>query len=143
MGKNVQLSSIGIVLSCLLLTLLSVDTSRTSNSSHTDNWAVLVSTSTFWLNYRHVANVLSVYRIVKRLGIPDSRIILMLPENTACNPRNMRPGEILIDEERNYDVYGKDVQVDYRGNEVNVENFMRVLTGESFSLCVQHSCAYN
>lgn len=54
--------------------------------SHTNNWAVLVGqqsyltmiltvlqvgTSRFWFNYRHIANVLSVYRTVKRLGIPD------------------------------------------------------------------------
>jgi glycosylphosphatidylinositol transamidase (GPIT) subunit GPI8 len=29
---------------------------------HTNNWAVLVDTSRFWFNYRHVANVLSIYR---------------------------------------------------------------------------------
>ena len=37
---------------------------------HTSNWAVLVSTSRFWFNYRHLANVLSLYRTVKRLGYP-------------------------------------------------------------------------
>ncbi|CAK8674982.1 unnamed protein product [Clavelina lepadiformis] len=62
-------------------------------SSHTNNWAVLVCTSRFWFNYRHVANALSVYRSVKRLGIPDSQIILMLADDMACNPRNPRPGE--------------------------------------------------
>ncbi|CAF93106.1 unnamed protein product, partial [Tetraodon nigroviridis] len=41
------------------------------SSAHTNNWAVLVCTSRFWFNYRHVANTLSVYRSVKRLGIPD------------------------------------------------------------------------
>lgn len=40
-------------------------------SSHTNNWVVLVCTSRFWFNYRHVANVLSLYHSVKRLGIPD------------------------------------------------------------------------
>lgn len=30
-----------------------------------------VCTSRFWFNYRHVANTLSMYRSVKRLGIPD------------------------------------------------------------------------
>jgi Peptidase C13 family len=48
------------------------------SDSHTNNWAVLVDTSRFWFNYRHVANVLSVYRSVKRLGIPDNQIILMV-----------------------------------------------------------------
>ena len=32
------------------------------------NWAVLVSTSRFWYNYRHEANVLSIYHSVRRLG---------------------------------------------------------------------------
>ena len=40
-------------------------------SGHTNNWAILVDTSRFWFNYRHAANVLSIYRSVKRLGIPD------------------------------------------------------------------------
>ena len=60
---------------------------------HTNNWAILVDTSKFWFNYRHVANVLSIYRSIKRLGIPDSHIILMLADDAACNPRNPRPGE--------------------------------------------------
>jgi glycosylphosphatidylinositol transamidase (GPIT) subunit GPI8 len=42
-----------------------------TESNHTNNWAVIVDTSRFWFNYRHAANVLSIYRSVKRLGIPD------------------------------------------------------------------------
>lgn len=55
---------------------------------HTNNWAVLVCTSRFWFNYRHIANTLSLYRTVKRLGIPDSNIVLMLSDDVACNSRN-------------------------------------------------------
>ena len=40
--------------------------------------AVIVSTSLFWHNYRHAANALSVYRTVKRLGVRDDNIVLML-----------------------------------------------------------------
>lgn len=47
------------------------DVLPTLEKTHTNNWAVLVDTSRFWFNYRHVANVLSMYRSVKRLGIPD------------------------------------------------------------------------
>lgn len=64
---------------------------RLRNSSHTNNWAILVSTSRFWFNYRHVANALSIYRTCKRLGIPDSHIILMLADDMPCNPRNSFP----------------------------------------------------
>lgn len=39
-----------------------------ASTRHTNNWAILVDTSRFWFNYRHVANALSIYRSVKRLG---------------------------------------------------------------------------
>ncbi|KAL9131470.1 MAG: hypothetical protein Q9217_000618 [Psora testacea] len=97
-------------------------------SAHTFNWAVLVSTSRFWFNYRHLANVLSLYRTVKRLGIPDSQIILMLPDDMACNPRNAFPGTVYNNADRALDLYGDNIEVDYRGYEVTVENFIRLLT---------------
>lgn len=124
-----------LALLALFLTLVS--------ATHTSNWAVLVSTSRFWFNYRHLANVLSMYRTVKRLGIPDSQIILMLPDDMACNPRNSFPGTVFNDKSRLLDLYddkgtgdGTDeqkegmggIEVDYRGNEVTVENFIRLLT---------------
>nr|KAG5710640.1 hypothetical protein BaRGS_013286 [Batillaria attramentaria] len=89
-------------------------------SGHTNNWAVLVDTSRFWFNYRHVANVLSVYRSVKRLGIPDSHIILMVADDMACNPRNPRPATVFNNANQNINVYGDDVEVDYRGYEGSV-----------------------
>ncbi|KAM4642682.1 GPI-anchor transamidase [Discoglossus pictus] len=98
-------------------------------SGHTNNWAVLVCTSRFWFNYRHVANTLSVYRSVKRLGIPDSHIVLMLADDMACNARNPKPATVFSHKNMELNVYGDDVEVDYRGYEVTVENFLRVLTG--------------
>ncbi|KAL4913536.1 peptidase C13 family-domain-containing protein [Aspergillus aurantiobrunneus] len=98
------------------------------SSEHTSNWAVLVATSRFWFNYRHLANVLSLYRTVKRLGIPDSQIILMLPDDMACNPRNAFPGTVYSNADRAVDLYGDNIEVDYRGYEVTVENFIRLLT---------------
>ena len=100
-----------------------------SKSTHTNNWAVLVDTSRFWFNYRHVANVLSIYRSVKRLGIPDSQIILMVADDMACNPRNPRPATVFNNANQHINVYGDDVEVDYRGYEVTVENLVRLLTG--------------
>ncbi|KAL8793034.1 MAG: hypothetical protein Q9195_004345 [Heterodermia aff. obscurata] len=98
------------------------------HTQHTSNWAVLVSTSRFWFNYRHLANVLSLYRTVKRLGIPDSQIILMLPDDMACNPRNAFPGTVYNNADRALDLYGDNIEVDYRGYEVTVEAFIRLLT---------------
>ncbi|RSM11858.1 GPI-anchor transamidase [Fusarium oligoseptatum] len=68
------------------------------------------------------------YRTVKRLGIPDSQIILMLPDDMACNPRNAFPGTVYSNSDRAVDLYGDNIEVDYRGYEVTVENFIRLLT---------------
>ena len=65
-----------------------------------------------------MSNVLSVYRSVKRLGIPDSQIILMMSDDMACNSRNPKPGQVFNNKNHDIDVYGADVEVDYRGNEV-------------------------
>ncbi|KAI0738307.1 peptidase C13 family-domain-containing protein [Daedaleopsis nitida] len=125
----------------LVLCLAFIQTSRTHASepvteffgrhasSHTNNWAVLVCASRYWFNYRHMANALGMYRTVKRLGIPDSNIILMLADDAACNPRNKFPGCVYANPGRGLDLYGDNIEVDYRGNEVTVENFLRVLTG--------------
>ncbi|MCJ1390414.1 glycosylphosphatidylinositol anchor biosynthesis [Xylographa bjoerkii] len=107
-----------------LLSLLALPTL----STHTSNWAVLISTSRFWFNYRHLANVLSLYRTVKRLGIPDSQILLLLPDDMACNPRNAFAGSVYNNAARAIDLYGSNIEVDYRGYEVTVENFIRLLT---------------
>ena len=97
-------------------------------SQHTSTWAVLVCTSKFWFNYRHMANTLSLYKTVKRLGIPDSQIILMLPDDMACNPRNAFPGTVYDNAQRALDLYGENIEVDYKGDEVTVESFIRLLT---------------
>ena len=73
------------------------------------------------------------YRTVKRLGIPDSNIILMLADDVACNARNKFPGSVYADSTHRLDLYGDNIEVDYRGYEVTVENFIRVLTGALLS----------
>jgi phosphatidylinositol glycan class K len=66
---------------------------------------------------------------VKRLGIPDSNIILMLADDVACNSRNHFPATVYNNAGRMLDLYGSNIEVDYRGYEVTVENFIRLLTG--------------
>lgn len=76
-----------------------------------------------------MANTLGMYRTVKRLGVPDSHIILMLADDAACNARNPYPGAVWPASSKDLDLYGDDVEVDYRGYEVTVPNFLRLLTG--------------
>ncbi|GFN85251.1 GPI-anchor transamidase [Plakobranchus ocellatus] len=143
MGNTGQNHNIGIALihmiTCFVILYLSFNPAGCMSheeqvneffqTGHTNNWAVLVDASRFWFNYRHHANVLSLYRSVKRLGIPDSQIILMVADDMACNPRNPRPATVFNNQNQHINVYGDDVEVDYRGYEVTVENFIRVLTG--------------
>ncbi|CAH0491235.1 unnamed protein product [Peronospora farinosa] len=113
----------------LLLLALSCVYGEGEYHRHTNNWAVIVDTSRFWSNYRHVANALSLYHSVKRLGIPDSQIILMLADQMPCNARNCFPGQVFNSRTQKINLYGKNVEVDYRGLEVSVANFITVLTG--------------
>ena len=55
----------------------------------------------FWVNFR----------TVKRLGIPDERIILMLADDMACNPRNSYPAQVFNNENHQLNLYGDNVEV--------------------------------
>jgi phosphatidylinositol glycan class K len=53
----------------------------------------------------------------------------MLADDMACNARNPFPARVYHHPTHRIDLYGRSVEVDYRGYETNVENFIRVLTG--------------
>ena len=56
----------------------------------------------------------------------------MLADDASCNLRNKFPGSVYANAGRHLDLYGDNIEVDYRGYEVTVENFIRVLTGKAF-----------
>lgn len=53
----------------------------------------------------------------------------MLADDVACNARNAEAGRIFNDRRTRLDLYGEDVEVDFRGEEVTVDNVLRLLTG--------------
>ncbi|PNX62591.1 GPI-anchor transamidase-like protein, partial [Trifolium pratense] len=53
----------------------------------------------------------------------------MLPDDMPCNPRNIYPSQVFNNQNHKLNLYGEKVEVDYRGYEVNLENFLRLLTG--------------
>ena len=127
-----------LLLLLLLLLPLVLDTSAAAipaaspaPSASTNTWVVLVSTSRYWFNYRHTANALSVYRIVKAAGVPDSNILLLLPDDYACQPRNGPHAAAMFNSASHaFNLYqDDDVEVDYRGSAVTVEALLRLLTG--------------
>jgi glycosylphosphatidylinositol transamidase (GPIT) subunit GPI8 len=93
--------------------------------------AVIVSSSRYWFNYRHVTNALSIYHLLKRGGFSDDNIVLMLADDIPCNKRNVFRGQIFArgaNGGKGEDLM-QDVQVDFSGTDVTVDAFLRVLLG--------------
>jgi len=118
----------------LLSLVLLVAANPLALKPHRNNWAVIVSTSRFWHNYRHTANALTFYRICKRNGIPDEQILLFLADTTPCNPRNVEPGTVYNNDGKDQrlnrtNLYGCDAHVDFSGYDVDERRFLETMQG--------------
>ena len=88
---------------------------------------VLLSSSKFFFNYRHTGNVIALYTHLKKMGVTDDRIILMLPENHACNPRNYMPGTVVFDLENRENLYCEDLEIDYKSEDLTYETILNLI----------------
>ena len=91
------------------------------------NQAVVVNLSRYWLNYRHSVSGTLIYNTLKRLGYDDDQILFFIPDDHACHPRNIFPGELRVNE--NYPNIYNDIIVDYKGRDVSIDKFMRAMLG--------------
>jgi len=48
----------------------------------------------------------------------------MVADDMACNPRNPSPATVFNNADQQLNVYGDDVEVDFRGYEVNVSFYL-------------------
>ena len=62
-----------------------------------ERWAVVISPSTTWENYRHQADALAMYQLLKSQGYDDDHIVLIVEDNLASDPRNPFPGEVYLE----------------------------------------------
>jgi len=93
------------------------------------HWAVLVAGSNGYFNYRHQADICHAYQILRKNGIPDERIVVMMYDDIAHNENNPTQG-VLINEPHGADVY-TNVPKDYVGKNVTPEVFINVLLGNA------------
>jgi phosphatidylinositol glycan class K len=109
----------------------SVSTASQQQQQHTSNHAVIVSSSRYWFNYRHVMNALAIYDLIRKQGVPDSNIILMLADELPTNPRHPNKNHMdnSVSSSSSSTLYSQDVEIDFRGDEVTVENLAKVLLG--------------
>ncbi|CAD2222246.1 phosphatidylinositol glycan, class K [Angomonas deanei] len=118
--------SISSLVVCLLLLWCAPGISA-ATSAKRNNWAVIVGSSRFFFNYRHTADSLSLYHILKRNNFDDDHILLFLADSMACHPVNLFQGTVQPITGEN--VYGCDTEVDYSGDDVDVKRFVSVLQG--------------
>ena len=93
-----------------------------------DSWALLVQGSSGWENYRHQADVLNVYQMLKAQGWDDDHIILIISNDIAYNPKNIFPGEVATS------TYGdnlyRDATVDYASDTLTVNDIKDIMLGK-------------
>lgn len=91
--------------------------------------AVVIGASDTWADYRHQADAIAMYQILKSQGFPDDRIILILEDNIASDSRNLYPGVVRIEPDGE-NIY-KDVKVDYHLSDLKVNELDDILNGRA------------
>ena len=96
-----------------------------------DSYALLVQGSSGWANYRHQADVLNVYQMLRRQGWDDDHIILVLSNDIAYDKSNSPQGEIRTS------TYGDDLYqsavIDYSTDTLKVSDISDIMLGRSSS----------
>jgi len=95
--------------------------------SKKDFRAVIVGPSSGWKNYRHQADALSVYSLLRESGVDDDHIILMSYDDIPTMPENPLRGDI-HNVPKGTNVRSGAV-LDYSGPDVTAKTLKNVLTG--------------
>lgn len=93
----------------------------------TDHQALIVATSTGWSNYRHQADALAMYQLLKEHGYTDDNIILIVADDIAANSSNPELGVIRV--KPGGDNLYTDVRIDYRLKDLTGSDFCNILAG--------------
>lgn len=101
--------------------ILDIDPNLGANVDHHlpaigERWAVVVSPSTTWHNYRHQADAFAVYQLLRHHGYDDDHIVLIVEDNLANDEQNPLPGEIYIDRSKEPNPDDPQMNTDLRKN---------------------------
>ena len=92
--------------------------------------AVLVAASSGWNNYRHQADILAYYQLLKENHFTDDDMILIMADDLAYDTKNPYPGQIIRDNKLLENLY-TDVKIDYKLSELTPSDFKNILLGKS------------
>lgn len=97
------------------------------------NWALVVTGSSTFNNYRHQADLCHAYQILVSKGFNKDRIVTMAYDDVAGHPENPFPGKLFNSPDP--DGPGTDVydgcNIDYKGDDVTASNFVSLLLGNA------------
>jgi len=93
----------------------------------TDSYALIIAGSSGWSNYRHQADALEMYQLLKNNGMDDEHILLIAEDDIAWNEMNPFPGNIYTSP-GGANVY-EAVKVDYRLSGLEFADLYDLLTG--------------
>ena len=96
---------------------------------HNDSYALLIQGSSEWANYRHQADVLNVYQMLRRNGWDDDHIILAIWDKLADNDKNKFKGKVSTSTYGD-DLYGNAV-IDYSIDSLSVNDIQDIMLGKS------------
>lgn len=94
----------------------------------TDLWALVVAGSSGWENYRHQADALAQYQLLRANGVPDDRIILVMEDDLADTAS---PQGVVQYQPEGENLYDPAPAVDYRLEDVNATDLLDILAGNS------------
>ena len=103
----------------------------------TDQYAVLVQGSCGFSNYRHQADVLSIYQVLRSGGFPDDHIILVLDRDMPSDENNPEPGIVRNAGDGPDLLGGSDslpaAMIDYDSKDLSPADIADILTGAGSS----------
>ena len=107
--------------------LYSKEISTINYPALTDQYAVLVQGSNGWMNYRHEADVLNIYQMLKAGGYDDDHIILVSSDECANAAENSDRGAVRTDPD------GRNLRegavIDYKNADLTPQDICNILKG--------------
>lgn len=102
-----------------------------------DHWAVVISPSTTWSNYRHQADAFAMYQTLRNHGYDDDHIVLIVEDNLADYESNKFPGQIFVErstDPNNTDIFINDdvrsqAVVDYHFSDLTPDDVVDIMLG--------------
>ena len=98
-----------------------------------DYWAVIISPSTTWANYRHQADAFAMYQTLRSHGYDEDHIVLIVEDNLANDPQNIYPGKIFVESPGISGNPGDDVRqnavVDYHFSQLRPDDIADIMLG--------------